>query len=171
MTAAKKFLLGSIGLFILLSGLQGCLYVMRQKASIPYYAVAIAGSASPFLLGQLQVDILTYIDVKVAISPVDADLILEIQHDGPGSQIASYGGSGQISAYNIEDVVVFRIYDKAGNELVPPTQIYGVRDTNFSSSTVLSADIAQQQAVADIRKELAMQITFYMMSLGRHRSQ
>ena len=111
--------------------------------------------------------VLTYIDVKVAIDRKDADLIVEILHDGPGSQIASSSAVGQITGYNIDDVVVFRVFDKAGNELIPETQIYGVRDTNFSVSTVLSADIAQQQAIADIRKELAMQITIRLMSIGR----
>lgn len=119
------------------------------------------------MLGQLQVDILTYIDVKVAISPKDADLIVEIIQDAPNSQIASYTGTGQISAYDINDVVVFRVYDKLGNELIPQTEIFGVRDMNFSVSNVLSADIQQRQFIADIRKELAMQITIRLMSLGR----
>lgn len=142
---------------------------MRQKTSIPYYAVAITGVPSQNFLGQLQLDILTYIDVKVAISPVDADLIVEVLQDAPNSQIASYTGSGQISAYEMNDVVVFRVYDKQGNELIPETQIFGVRDMNFSVSNVLSADIFQQQLIADIRKELAMQVTIRLMSLGRQR--
>ena len=140
---------------------------MRQKTPFPYKALAVTGQASQTLLGQIQFDVLTYIDVKVAIDPKDADLIVEILHDGPGSQIASSSAIGQVTGYNIDDVVVFRVFDKAGNELIPQTQIYGVRDTNFSPATVLSADIAQQQAIADIRKELAMQITIRLMSIGR----
>ena len=159
----------SVLLLVVALGLQGCKLGMRQKAYIPYQAVAITGAPSQTFLGQLQFDILTYIDIKVAISPVDADLIIEILQDVPNSQIASYTGTGQISAYDINDVVVFRVYDKQGNELIPETQIFGVRDTNFSVSTVLSVDIAQQQAIADIRKELAMQITIRLMSLGRNR--
>jgi LPS-assembly lipoprotein len=157
----------SIVSFLVLLCLQGCLYSVRQKVSIPYQAIAITGSPSQTLLGQLQFDILTYIDVKVAISPVDADLIVEILQDAPNSQIASVTGTGQISAFALNDVVVFRVYDKLGNELIPETQIYGVRDINFSPSTVLANDIQQQQFMADIRKELAMQITIRLMALGR----
>ena len=147
--------------------LQGCLFKPRNKASIPYQVVAVTGSASPTLLGELQFDILTYIDVKVAISPKDADLIVEIIQDAPASQIASYTGVGQITGYDINDVVVFRVFDTSGNEIIPQTQIYGVRDINYSPHTVLSADIQQQQFIADIRKELALQITIRLMSLGR----
>lgn len=153
---------------LLFIGLSGCLYVMRQKAFIPYQAIAITGSPSRELLGQLQVDILTHIDVKVAVHPVDADLIVEVLQDSPNSQIASSTGTGQISGYDLNDVVVFRAFDKAGHELIPQTQIYGVRNMNFSSHTVLSADIQEQQMIGDIRKELAMQVTMYLIALGRH---
>ncbi len=127
-----------------------------------------AGSgASATLLGQLQFDILTYINIKVAISPNDADLIVEIIQDAPNSQIASYSGVGQITAYDLNDVVVFRVYDKAGNVLIPETPIFGVRNINYSNSTVLAADIQQAQFIAEIRKELALQITIRLMALGR----
>lgn len=162
----RKLQLGVL-LIIVCINVQACKLGARQKAYIPYQAIAITGAPSQYLLGQLQVDILTYIDVKVAISPKDADLIVEIIQDAPNSQIASYTGAGQISAYDINDVVVFRVYDKLGNELIPQTEIFGVRDMNFSVSNVLSADIQQQQFIADIRKELAMQITIRLMSLVR----
>jgi len=82
-------------------------------------------------------------------------------------RIFSNSSVGQVTGCNIDDIVVFRVFDKEGNELISETQIYGVRDTNFSVSTVLLADIAQHQALADIRKELAMQITIRLKSIGR----
>lgn len=75
----------------------------------------------------------------------------------------------EISAYDINDVVVFRVYDKLDNELIPQTEIFGVRDMNFSVSNVLSVDIQQQQFIADILKELAMQITIRLTTSGRQR--
>jgi len=71
------------GFLLLTMLLSGCLFAARQKARVPYNAVAITGKTSPALLGQLQFDILTYIDVKVAISPKDADLIIEVLDDAP----------------------------------------------------------------------------------------
>jgi len=158
--------LGLAMLFSLLC-LQGCLFNARSKVSIPYQAVAITGPASTTLLGQLQFDILTYINIKVAISPNDADLIVEIIQDAPNSQIATYSGVGQITAYDLNDVVVFRVFDKAGNMLIPETPIFGVRSSNYSNSTVLAADIQRAQFITEIRKELALQITFRLMALGR----
>ena len=169
MSRRQKIILGALLLFLVLC-LSGCLFVARQKAQIPYKAVVITGKFSPTLYGQLAFDILTYINIKVAIAPKDADLILEILHDAPSSQIASYGATGQISAYDLNDVVEFRVFDAAGNQIVPLTQIYAVRNVNFSSGTVLSADIQQNQMLEEMRKELAMQVTVYLMAIGhRHK--
>ncbi len=71
------------------------------------------------MLGQLQFNILTYIDVKVAIAPVDADLIVEILQDAPSSQIASIISTGQISAYGLNDVVVFGFMTSMGMSSFP----------------------------------------------------
>lgn len=167
MKSSRRALFLYLAVLLVSPSLQGCLYGVRQKVVIPYQALAITGKPSPSLSGQLAFDILTYIDVKVAIDSRDADLIIEVLYDAPSNQIASYSGVGQITGYDINDVVVFRVFDKAGNELIPETQIYGVRDINFTAHTVLSADIAQQRAVEEIRKELAMQMTLRLMSIGR----
>lgn len=146
--------------------LGGCALGMRTKAQVPYKAVAITGNPSAVFRQKLYVDILTYIDIKVAISPKDADLILEIMSETPNSQIDAYNSYGQITAYALNDVVTFRAYDIAGNEVMPETQIFAVRSMNFGASNVLSSDIQQAQFLDDIRKELSMQITVRIMSLG-----
>jgi LPS-assembly lipoprotein len=61
---------------------------------LPYKAVTVTGSPSPELLYQLQFHILTFIDIKVAIHPKDADLILEIIQEVPNYQILSCTGTG-----------------------------------------------------------------------------
>ncbi len=144
----------------------GCIPYMRKKAQIPYTALAVTGNLSNALRQMLYVDILTYIDIKVAINPKDADLILEILNEIPNSQTDTYNAYGQITAYALNDVVIFKAYDIEGNEVMPEAQIFAVRDMNFSVSNVLSSDIQQAQLMDDIRKELAMQITVRLMSLG-----
>ena len=54
-----------------------------------------------------------------------------------------------------------------GKAVIPEGEIFVVRDMNFSVSTVLSAEIQQQQMMTDMRKELAMQITRRLIALGR----
>jgi LPS-assembly lipoprotein len=145
----------------------GCGLYQTKKAFVPYKAVAVTGPLSPELLYQLQFHILTFINIKVAIHPKDADLILEIIHEVPNSQILSYTGTGQVSAFGLTDAVVFRAVDVTGKVVIPESEIYVARDSNFSVSTVLSVEIQQQQMMTDMRKELAMQITRRLIALGR----
>jgi hypothetical protein len=56
----------------------GCSLYQTKKAFVPYKAVAVIGLLSPELLYQLQFHILTFINIKEAIHPKDADLILKI---------------------------------------------------------------------------------------------
>jgi LPS-assembly lipoprotein len=150
-----------------ISSLVGCGLYQTKTAFVPYKAVAVTGSLSPELLYQLQFHILTFINIKVAIHPKDADLILEIIQDAPSSQILSYTGTGQVSAFGLSDAVVFRAIDVTGKVVIPEAEIYVVRDMNFSVSQVLSAEIQQQQMMTDMRKELAIQITRRLIALGR----
>ena len=145
----------------------GCALYQSKKAFVPYKAVAVTGPLSPELLYQLQFHILTFINIKVAIHPKDADLILEIIQEVPNSQILSYTGTGQVSAFGLTDAVAFRAVDVTGKVVIPESEIYVARDINFSVSTVLSADIQQQQMMTEMRKELAMQITRRLIALGR----
>jgi LPS-assembly lipoprotein len=164
----KPFSLLAVLLILSTAFLQsGCGLYQTKKAFVPYKAVAVTGPLSPELLYQLQFQILTFINIKVAIHPKDADLILEIIQEVPNSQILSYTGTGQVSAFGLSDSVAFRAVDVTGKVVIPESEIYVARDINFSVSQVLSAEIQQQQMLTDMRKELAMQITRRLIALGR----
>lgn len=153
----------AFGVVLALSGFG--LY-QSKTAFVPYKAVAVTGSPSSELLYQLQFHILTFINIKVAIHPKDADLILEIIQEAQNSQILSYTGTGQVSAFGSSDSVAFRAVDVTGKIVIPESEIYLVRDMNFSVSQALSAEIQQQQMMTEMRKEMAMQITRRLIALG-----
>lgn len=141
-----------------LSGLIACGYRMRGMVDVPYKAIAITGNPSPPLRADLQTAILTGTDVKVAINPKDADLILEVNNEINGREILAYNSNGQVSAYRLTIRVSFRAYDIAGGDVVPESEIYITRDMDFSNSTVLATDAQQAQFITIMRKDLAVQI-------------
>jgi LPS-assembly lipoprotein len=141
-----------------LSGLMACGYRMRGIVDLPFKVIAITGNPSPPLRADLQTAILTGADVKVAINPKDADLILDISNEINGREILAYTSNGQISAYRLTMRVMFRAYDIAGGDIVPESEIYTTRDLDFSNTTVLATDVQQQQFLTLMRKDLAVQI-------------
>ena len=141
-----------------LSGIIACGYRIRGMVDLPFKAIAITGSPSPPLRADIQASILTGTDVKVAINPKDADLILDIISETNGREILAYGSTGQISAYRLTIRVIFRAYDVAGADIIPDSEIYITRDMDYSNTTVLANDAQQQQFITLMRKELAVQI-------------
>jgi len=141
-----------------LSGLIACGYRVRGMVDLPFKAIAITGNPSPPLRADIQAAILTGTDVKVAINPKDADLILDIINEINGREILAYSSNGQISAYRVTIRVSFRAYDTAGAEIIPDSEIYINRDMDFSNTTVLATDAQQLQFITLMRKDLAVQI-------------
>jgi LPS-assembly lipoprotein len=141
-----------------LSGLIACGYRVRGIVDLPFKVIAITGNPSPPLRADLQAAILTGTNVKVAINPKDADLILNINNEVNGREILAYSSNGQISAYRLTMRVMFRAYDIAGGDIVPESEIYMTRDLDFSNTTVLATDVQQQQFLTLMRKDLAVQI-------------
>ena len=150
-------MLGFVGL-VPLSGLFACGFRLRGMVDLPYKSIAITGIPSPPMRADLQTAILTGTDVKVAINPKDADLILEITNDVSGREILAYNSTGQISAYRLNIRLGFRAFDLSGAEVIPEAEIYMTRDMDFSNTTVLATDVQQQQFLTQMRKDLAVQI-------------
>jgi len=141
-----------------ISGLFACGYRIRGMVDLPFKTIAITGNPSPPLRNDLQTAILTGTDVKVAINPKDADLILDISNEINGREILAYTSNGQVSAYRLTIRVIFRAYDLAGAEIIPDSEIYITRDMDFSNTTVLATDVQQTQFLTLMRKDLALQI-------------
>jgi LPS-assembly lipoprotein len=153
----RRTLLGALAIAPL-SGLIACGYRMRGMVDLPFKVLAITGNPSPPLRNDLQTAILTGTDVKIAINPKDADLILNVSNEVNGREILAYNSNGQISAYRLTIRVTFRAYDIAGGDIVPESEIYVTRDLDFSNTTVLATDVQQQQFLTLMRKDLAVQI-------------
>jgi len=141
---------------------------MRGMVDLPFKVIAITGNPSPPLRADLQIAILTGTDVKVAINPKDADLILEVTNEINGREILAYNSNGQVSAYRLTIRAMFRVYDVAGGDIVPESEIYMTRDMDFSNTTVLATDVQQQQFLTLMRKDLAVQILRRISSAAKN---
>jgi LPS-assembly lipoprotein len=143
---------------LVLAPLAACGFRLRGSVDLPFNALAITGNPSLPLRADLQTAVLTGTDVKVAINPRDADLILEITNEVTGREILAFNASGQISAYRLNIRVGFRAFDTSGTEIVPESEVYITRDLDFSVSTVLANDAQIQTFLGLMRRDLAIQI-------------
>jgi LPS-assembly lipoprotein len=163
----RLLLQGSIlGLFAF-SGISACGFRLRGSVTVPYQSILISGRPSPQLRYDLERIISTGTNAKVVTVGKDADLILDIVSEDSTRQILTYTSTGQISAYRLNNRVVFRAFDNTGAEVIPESDIYVIRDLDFTTATVLAADIQQQQFLESMRSDLALQILRRIATLGR----
>jgi len=163
----RLLLQGSIlGLFAF-SGITACGFKLRGSVSVPYKTILISGRPSPQLRYDLERIISTGTNAKVVTVGKDADLILDIVSEDSTRQILTYTSTGQISAYRLNNRVVFRAFDNTGVEVIPESEIYVIRDLDFTTATVLASDIQQQQFLESMRSDLALQILRRIATLGR----
>jgi LPS-assembly lipoprotein len=147
-----------------------CGFKLRGSVSIPYKSIVIAGNPSPLLRSDLEMMILTGSDSRVVNNSKDADLILEIISEVSSREILAYSSTGQISAYRLNSRVAFMATDQNGVDVVPESEIYVTRDIDFSVSTVLAADVQQQQFTNEMRSNLALQILRRISATARPRA-
>ena len=166
--ARRSILKGLSGLSLLsLSSLSACGFKLRGSVSIPYKAILISGRPSSQLRYDLERIIVTGSNAKVVTNGKDADLILEIVSEESTRQILTYTSTGQISAYRLNNRVIFRAFDNVGAEIIPESDIYVTRDLDFTTATVLASDVQQQQFLESMRADLALQILRRVATLGR----
>jgi len=157
MNVARRSTLALFGA-VALGSIVACGFRLKGAVDLPYKALAITGTPSPQLRGDIQTAVLTGTAVKVAINPRDADLLLEILSETTNQEVLAFNANGQISAYRLNVRVIFRAFDTAGNEVVPESDIYITRDLDFSVSTVLATDAQIQGFLSLMRRDLAIQI-------------
>jgi LPS-assembly lipoprotein len=150
-----------------LAGLSACGFRLRGSVSIPYKSILISGRPSAQLRYDLERVIATGSNAKVVTSGKDAELILDIVSEDSTRQILTYTSTGQISAYRLNNRVVFRAFDSVGAEIIPESDIYVTRDLDFTTATVLASDLQQQQFLESMRADLALQILRRVASLSR----
>jgi LPS-assembly lipoprotein len=163
----RLLLQGAFFGLISVSGLSACGFKLRGSVSVPYKSILISGRPSPQLRYDLERVIATGTDSKVVTSGKDADLILDIVNEDSTRQILTYSSTGQISAYRLNNRVVFRAFDNTGAEVIAESDIYVIRDLDFTTATVLASDIQQQQFLESMRSDLALQILRRIATLGR----
>lgn len=166
--ANRRFLLRSMLLGLLsIPAITACGFKLRGSVSIPYKSILISGRPSPQLRFDLERIITTGTNATVVTVGKDADLILDIVSEDSTRQILTYTSTGQISAFRLNNRVVFRAFDNTGAEVIPESDIYVIRDLDFTTATVLASDIQQQQFLESMRSDLALQILRRIATLGR----
>jgi LPS-assembly lipoprotein len=151
----------ALGLAVLLSACGFHLRGTNGSFMLPFATMHISlPDSSP-----LAIDLKRYIRAIGSTEIVDtkdaADAEFEVISDPEKNRtktILTLSSTGQVSQYQLGYSIVFRVTDKAGNQLLGPTTINLVRPVNFNSAQLLAQETAEAGLYRDMRNDLVQQI-------------
>lgn len=90
-------------------------------------------------------------DVKIADTPDQAELTLQIVSETQDRQILSLSGAGRVLQYRLQYRISLRAYDKQQQEWLAPQEVTLHRDFSYDDSQVLAKEQEEALLYKDMR--------------------
>ncbi|WP_300754405.1 LPS assembly lipoprotein LptE [Janthinobacterium sp.] len=151
----------ALGLTVLLSACGFHLRGTNGSFMLPFATMHISlPDSSP-----LAIDLKRYIRAVGSTEIVDtkdaADADFEVISDPEKNRtktILTLNSTGQVTQYLLAYTIIFRVTDRAGNQLLGPTTITLNRPINFNSAQLLAQETEEAGLYRDMRNDMVQQI-------------
>lgn len=174
MTTLKGFLRNTV-LVAALAGaglaMSGCGFHLRGSGgnyTLPFASMYVGLPESSPLAIDLKRNIRVNGNTTVASDPQSADATIEVITDPEKTRsksILSLNSAGRVSEYLLAYNILFRVKDRAGKELLGPTQITLTRPITFSETQLLAKEQEEAQLYRDMQKDLVQQMMRRMAAI------
>jgi LPS-assembly lipoprotein len=143
--------------------LSACGFQLRghglKKVSFAFHSIYVRSPSESPLVTALKQKIKAY-NLELAPSADKADVTLDIDSETMAKQIVALNSSGQVSEYEAQYHVSFRVYDRQQQDWIPASDISIIRDYNYDNSQLLAMVQQEQMIYQDIYQDAAQQLMF-----------
>lgn len=156
MTALRR----AIALTVLAASLSACGFHLRGsdgRFNMPFQSIYLAFPETSPLGTELKRN-LRGGDTEVVADPAQAQARLDVMSESRGKAILSLNSQGRVREYLLTYTLVFRVRDKAGAELLGPTEINLKRSITFNETEVLAKESEEALLYRDMQTDLVQQI-------------
>jgi LPS-assembly lipoprotein len=138
--------------------LSACGFQLRGSYALPFDTLYISLPEIAELRALLKRTIDAGSTTRVVDTAEEAQATLQVLGDNTAKNILSIGSDGRVREFQLVRSFAFRVQDKAGNELMPSSQIIVRRDITFSDANVLSKEAEETLLWREIQNDLTQQI-------------
>ena len=156
---------------LLAAALAGCGFHLRGEGgnyTLPFSSLYVGLPESSPLAIDLKRNIRANGHTAVARVAKDAEASIEVLTDPEKTRtktILSLNSNGRVRQYLLSYNIVFRITDKAGNELLGPTPINLQRPIDFNETQVLAKEQEEALLYKDMQTDLVQQMMRRMAAI------
>ncbi len=140
-------------------GLSACGFQLRQAPNLPFNTMFV-GFAESSSLGQELRRSLEASGVRVITDNRQLDaaqVILEVIQDQREKIVVGVNTSGLVREFQLRVRFKFRLRDKAGNEVIPETELLLQRDFSFSESNALAKEAEEALIYRSMQSDVVQQ--------------
>ena len=158
-------LLGQVGLTSLLLG--GCGFKLRGAQTYTFQTLAIMPNPGGPLAIELRRSFASSVRVLAPNEPISqAQVVLDILQEQREKTVVGVRSSGQVREFQLRIRVKFRVRNREGDELTPPTEIVQQRDMSFSESAVLAKEAEEVLLYRDMQSDIVQQLMRRLATIG-----
>lgn len=141
--------------------LSSCGFRLRGEASLPFETIHVQGApTSPFTI-QLKRSIASGTKARLADTPKEAQVVLQILNERQEKEILALSGGGRVREYYLRYRVTYRLTDsKLATEYIAPTEIVLRRELTYSDAEALAKESEEMLLFRDMQTDAARQLLF-----------
>jgi LPS-assembly lipoprotein len=141
------------------AGLSACGFQLRQAPNLPFNTL-YAGFAESSSLGQELRRSLESSGVRVITDNRQLDaaqVILEVLQDQREKTVVGVNATGLVREFQLRVRFKFRLRNKAGNEVIPETELLLQRDFSFNESGALAKEAEESLIYRSMQSDVVQQ--------------
>jgi LPS-assembly lipoprotein len=154
----KRVITLRLWLLLLPFAILGCGFQLRGEQTLPFSNLSIAGNPAYVTASQLKQALTKVPQTHLVESTAEADATLYVLDESRDKIITALSAAGRVREYELRLRVRFRLSDKKGNELIPPTEIMLFRLLPYDESQVLSKGEEETLLYRDMQTDVVSQI-------------
>ncbi|MCL2309850.1 MAG: LPS assembly lipoprotein LptE [Proteobacteria bacterium] len=142
----------------LVGTLSACGFSLRGQVAYTFQTIALNGAEVPGLSEDLRKLLGRVSGLKVVEHSKDAQVTLDLKQQTDDKSVLSLTSGGRAREYSLTKIYIFRLYDKDGNDWMPPGEIEIQRTYLYDDTQRLAREIQEQRILEEMQQDAAQQI-------------
>lgn len=136
----------------------GCGFALRGNHPLPFDSLFVTADATGSLGRTLRQQIETGGSTRIAESRTTASATLDILSSRRDKSIISLTSAGKVREYRLTQTLRYRLLDRKGEELTPPTELSASREMTYNDGLILAKNQEEALLYRDIERDLTSQL-------------
>lgn len=154
----RRVLLRGALLLGVVGALPACGFKLRGQVAYTFQSIAINGAEAPGVTEDLRKLLSRVSGLTVTEHPKDAQVVLDLKQQADDKAVLSLTSGGRAREYSLTKIYAFRLYDKDGNDWMPPGEIEVQRTYLYDDTQRLAREIQEQRILQEMQQDAAQQI-------------